>query len=52
VDAFAIGRAAQSVVRTPQDSPDARANAAAALQELKLLWHVLVRFGRPRLSLT
>ena len=52
VDAFAIGRAAQAVVRAPQDSPDARANAAAALQELKLLWHVLVRFGRPRLSLT
>ena len=42
VDAAAIGRAAQAIVRAQP------ANAAAELQALKLLWHVLVRFGRPR----
>lgn len=42
LDAVTIGRAAQAVVQA------GRANAAAELQELKLLWHVLVRFGRPR----
>lgn len=46
VDAAAIGRAAAQVVRDPSAWAD-RGSPAEVLQELKLLWHVLVRFGQP-----
>ncbi|MGV9767395.1 DUF3626 domain-containing protein [Micromonospora tulbaghiae] len=41
-----VGRAAASVVREPQRWAD-RGPAALTLQQLKQLWHVLVRFGVP-----
>jgi len=47
VDAAAIGRAAADLVRAPGGWAD-RGDHSAVLQELKLLWHVLVRFGRAR----
>lgn len=44
VDAAAIGRAAMDLKRDPSLWAD-RGSYAAVLQELKLMWHVLVRFG-------
>lgn len=44
VDAKSIGVAAQSLQRDPERWSD-RGTYAEVLQELKLLWHVLVRFG-------
>jgi hypothetical protein len=49
VDAHAIGRAAVQLKRDPGAWAD-RGSYAEVLQELKLLWHVLVRFGRARAS--
>jgi hypothetical protein len=46
VDAAAIGRSAAALRREPTVWAD-RGTLAEVLQELKLLWHVLVRFGRP-----
>jgi hypothetical protein len=46
VDAAAIGRTALELKRDPSAWAD-RGNYAAVLQELKLMWHVLVRFGGP-----
>ena len=47
IDAAAIGVAARALKRDPAAWSD-RGDYATVLQELKLLWHVLVRFGRPR----
>ncbi|WP_369523364.1 DUF3626 domain-containing protein [Micromonospora haikouensis] len=47
VDAALIGRAAASAVTEPDRWAD-RGPLAATLQDLKMLWHVLVRFGAPR----
>jgi hypothetical protein len=47
VDAAAIGRSAAALRRAPTAWAD-RGSLADVLQELKLLWHVLVRFGGPR----
>jgi hypothetical protein len=44
VDAAAIGCAARELARDPASWSD-RGSQAEVLQELKLLWHVLVRFG-------
>lgn len=44
VDVSLIGKAAMSLKRTPAAWSD-RGNYADVLQELKLLWHVLVKFG-------
>lgn len=44
VDAKSIGVAAQSLFRDPKQWSD-RGTYAQVLQELKLLWHVIVRFG-------
>lgn len=46
VNATAIGASVASLVRDPNAWAD-RGSQAEVLQELKLLWHVLVRFGRP-----
>jgi len=46
VDAAAIGRAALELRRDPSAWAD-RGSSTAVLQELKLMWHVLVRFGGP-----
>jgi len=46
VDAAAIGRAAAELKRDPTAWAD-RGSSAEVLQELKLLWHVVVRFGAP-----
>jgi hypothetical protein len=46
VDAAAIGRTALELKRDPSAWAD-RGNYTAVLQELKLMWHVLVRFGGP-----
>jgi hypothetical protein len=46
VDAHAIGLAAGVLKRDP-DSWSDRGSYDAVLQELKLLWHVLVRYGKP-----
>ncbi|MBN2983838.1 MULTISPECIES: DUF3626 domain-containing protein [Cohnella] len=46
IDASAIGAAAADLKRNPEGWKD-RGTEAEALQELKLLWHVLVRYGRP-----
>jgi hypothetical protein len=43
VDAAAIGEAAMALHRTPEDWPYIA--GVAPLQQLKLLWHVLVRYG-------
>lgn len=45
VDAVAIGKAAVDLKRDPAAWAD-RGGYAEVLQELKLMWHVLVRFGR------
>lgn len=45
IDAAAIGRAVMQLKRDPSAWAD-RGAPAHVLQELKLLWHVLVRFGR------
>jgi hypothetical protein len=47
VDAAAIGRAAHELKRDPSAWAD-RGGYAEVLQELKLMWHVLVRFGHAR----
>lgn len=47
VDACAIGRAARSVV-TSEGAWRDRGAVDDVLQELKLLWHCVVRFGGPR----
>ena len=44
VDAAAIGAAAQALMQRPEEWAD-RGGVAEVLQELKLLWHVLVRYG-------
>ncbi|RJX40605.1 DUF3626 domain-containing protein [Paenibacillus pinisoli] len=46
IDAYAIGAAAAEVARNPDAWSD-RGSAKDMLQELKLLWHVLVRYGTP-----
>lgn len=46
IDAAAIGRAAVALKRDAAAWAD-RGSEAEVLQELKLLWHVLARFGRP-----
>lgn len=46
IDAHAIGTAAAEVVSNPDAWSD-RGSAKDMLQELKLLWHVLVRYGGP-----
>ncbi|RJE86938.1 DUF3626 domain-containing protein [Paenibacillus sp. 1011MAR3C5] len=46
INAHTIGAAAAEVVRHPDAWSD-RGSAKAMLQELKLLWHVLVRYGSP-----
>lgn len=45
IDARVIGSAVQDVYRNPQNWVD-RGIVKEVLQELKLLWHVLVRFGK------
>jgi hypothetical protein len=47
IDAVSIGGAAASLHREPDTWRD-WASAEETLQHLKQLWHVLVRFGRPR----
>jgi hypothetical protein len=49
VHAAAIGRAAIDLRRDPS-AWAARGSYSEVLQELKLMWHVLVRFGRPQVS--
>lgn len=44
VDVEAIGRGVRELSKNPEDWRD-RGTYAEVLQELKLLWHVLVRFG-------
>ncbi|MEF3305592.1 DUF3626 domain-containing protein [Paenibacillus sp. GYB003] len=46
IDASAIGAAAIDLKRDPDRWSD-RGTYKEALQELKLLWHVLVRYGKP-----
>ena len=46
VDAATLGQAAQSLHAEPAAWAD-RGDPAAVLQELKLLWHCLVRYGHP-----
>ena len=46
VDAATIGHAARSLKRDPS-AWASRGTYDEVLQELKLLWHVLVRFGHP-----
>ncbi|MGN9810082.1 DUF3626 domain-containing protein [Micromonospora sp. BQ11] len=47
VDAALVGRAAASLVTHPERWAD-RGPVAVTLQHLKQLWHVLVRYGTPR----
>ena len=49
VHAAAIGRAAMSLKQDPSGWAD-RGTDSEVLQELKFMWHVLVRFGRPYAS--
>ncbi|MGL5667276.1 MAG: DUF3626 domain-containing protein, partial [Shewanella sp.] len=44
VDAYAIGVAARDLYHSPQHWRD-RGNRAQVAHELKLLWHVLVKYG-------
>ena len=44
--AYDIGQAAASLKRDPEKWKD-RGDFAFVLQELKLLWHVLVKYGVP-----
>ncbi|WP_274653274.1 DUF3626 domain-containing protein [Paenibacillus humicola] len=46
IDACRIGAAAADLSRSPRAWSDL-GTAAEVLQELKLLWHVLVRYGKP-----
>lgn len=46
IDAFMIGQAAANLETNPNDWED-RGTYGEVLQELKCLWHVLVRFGVP-----
>jgi hypothetical protein len=46
LDAAAIGAAVQQLKRNPDAWAD-RGAVAHVLQELKLLWQVVVRFGQP-----
>ena len=45
ITAHAIGQAAANLVRAPKAWRD-RGNVAQVLQEFKLLWHVLVKYGQ------
>ncbi|KPL57961.1 DUF3626 domain-containing protein [Rossellomorea vietnamensis] len=47
IDAHTIGSAVMSLKRNP-DSWSDRGTYEDVLQELKLLWHVLVKYGRPK----
>lgn len=47
IDASMIGAAAMDLKRDPGSWSD-RGSYDQVLQELKLLWHVLVRYGKPR----
>jgi Protein of unknown function (DUF3626) len=47
LDAFVVGRAAQSLFCDPEAWSD-WGTAEEALQHLKQMWHVLVRYGHPR----
>ena len=47
IDASCIGDAARSLKSKPENFHD-RGTFAEVLQELKLLWHVLVKFGLPQ----
>ncbi|MDF2694336.1 MAG: hypothetical protein K0S65_2719, partial [Labilithrix sp.] len=49
LDAVTLGRAAQSLIREPTKWLD-WGNAAETWQHIKQLWHVLVRYGRERVS--
>jgi len=46
IDASRIGAAAMELKRNPEAWRD-RGTYAEVLQELKLIWHVLVKYGRP-----
>lgn len=46
IDAEAIGRGVRDLIANPDMWAD-RGALAEVLQELKLLWHVLVRYGKP-----
>jgi len=46
VDASTIGAAVRDLQAHPDDWSD-RGSRDEVLQELKLLWHVLVKYGRP-----
>ncbi|ETT29381.1 hypothetical protein C161_30151 [Paenibacillus sp. FSL R5-192] len=46
IDADIIGSAAMDLKRNPSHWSD-RGTYTEVLQELKLLWHVLVRYGKP-----
>jgi hypothetical protein len=46
VDAKAIGAAVRQLSKAPNAWKE-RSTHVEVLQELKLLWHVLVRFGEP-----
>lgn len=50
IDASMIGSAAKHLRQDPAAWRD-RGTHAEVLQELKLLWHVLVRYGKPLRSL-
>lgn len=47
VNTASIGHAVQDLTRDPESWKD-RGSFAEVLQELKLLWHVLVRYGGPK----
>lgn len=49
IDASAIGHAVNNLKRNPVLWSD-RGNYEEVLQELKYMWHVLVRFGKPLLT--
>ncbi|WP_443111863.1 DUF3626 domain-containing protein [Alicyclobacillus sp. ALC3] len=51
VDTFTIGSAAMDLQRNPSTWSD-RGAYKDVLQELKLLWHVLVRYGKPLQDVT
>lgn len=46
IDANKIGSAVMELTRNPSSWRD-RGTYQDVLQELKLLWHVLVRYGKP-----
>ncbi|MEF2965161.1 DUF3626 domain-containing protein [Paenibacillus sp. M1] len=49
IDAYRIGLAAADLKRDPASWGD-RGNYEEVLQELKLLWHVLVKYGKPAMK--